>query len=164
MKVSDLEKCVEALIPKLYSFSYILLPQREAAMSLITDAYASFITREKEFIAQLKISNSADQIKVKKFILHHLIMDIYQLAVHRLVDSQYLFSRSLVEFDVFYKLRMKDRAILFLKEKLGMKTEKIQKIFGLKKYQVLEVLHNARFLILKYDREDLSYAKESYGV
>ena len=146
MKKKEIEILIESLIPKLYSFAYALVPEDLLAEQMIIDSYAVFLVREKNFIKShdYDSSNKKEKSAIKKYILTHMLFDLYQMGIKRYAQYKYVTRDNYSFYDSFYALNSNYRAILFLKETFKMSVTAIQDILRLEKHQVIEALYNAR--------------------
>lgn len=157
MKNTDLETLINPLLPKFYAFSFCMIQDDTQAEQLIIDAYSVFIVREKNFIEEYDFSNERkERASFKKYLFANMIHDIFELSLKRTIQTKYQFKNQYNEYDSFYQLDQLQRATLFLKEKLEMSIEGIEETLRIKKHQVIESLHNARFKILEVEVAEIN--------
>lgn len=162
MRKQQLEILIESITPKTFGFCYALTGNVETAQQLFVDAYTVFIIEEKEFISQdeLPSGDREQRLSIKRYLFNTFAKYIYQLAQNK---ERYLITRSeseeILEYGVFYNLKVQQRAVLFLKEKIDLNLVDLQEIFALKRHQLIEFIHNANFSLNADSvqaREDIS--------
>lgn len=150
MKKQQLEILIESLAPKAYGLCFALTGNAELSQQLFVDAYTVFLIEEKEFIAEDELAPGDQEMRlsVKRYLFNTLAKYIHHLAQNK---NRYALngnsSNTDSEFREFYKLKPQTRGVLFLKEKLDLRLEDLQEIFALKRYQVVEFIHNANFTL-----------------
>ncbi|MEX1099669.1 MAG: hypothetical protein WEB87_04545 [Bacteriovoracaceae bacterium] len=142
MNKSELAPLVDSLIPGFYNFAYSLIPDELQSEQLVVDAYSVFLVRERDFLEESEY-DASKRPKFKKYIQNQMIIDILDLGAKRSAHLKSLI-RGEREFKSFYQLELNQRAALSLKEHLKLGVQDLQEIFGFKKYQIVELLHNAR--------------------
>ena len=82
--------------------------------------------------------------------------EVYELARVRAPKNK-MDNAKFREYEIFYDLNIQKRAMLYLKDVIGMKVEDIQEVFVMQRHQVLELLHNSYYGLVK----DVSFFQES---
>lgn len=150
MRKEELENIVDSITPKLYGFCTALTRNVQEAEQIFIDAYTVFILKEKNFVAEMQFDpeSKKDRVSTKRYLLNELIKEIYELARIRAPKNRYDNS-SFLEYESFYDLNIQKRAILYLKDVANMQVEDLQEIFVIQRHQVIELLHNSYYGLVK---------------
>lgn len=156
MNRSELAPLIDTLIPGFYSFAYALIPDELQAEQLVIDAYSVFLIREEGSLRELSDlrelrsgskgkakDSSRDRNKLRHFLQKHIITDIFELGQTRAPQLKSLLRES-AERSAFYQLETSQRAALHLKEHMNFSYQDMEEVFAMKKYQIIELLHNSR--------------------
>lgn len=162
MKRSDLEKIIDSLFPRLYGFSSALTQDTDQASQTLVDAYTVFILREKNFIAdmELNLENRAERVSAKRYFFNELLKEIFELAKMRRPDRK-IDNSGFREYQNFYDLNLQRRAIIYLKDVEGLSIEDLQEVFVMQRHQVVELLHNSYYELVKDIRVEESPLEET---
>ena len=159
MKISDVQKFTDKLLPKLFSFSYALAPDNEKARGLMEDAYAIFLIREKNYIEKAIYPKQKNEERLFiKFFLLGIMHEIFNLSLKNLFKIKTIENSVGHEYKSFYSIELKQRAVLFLKEKFSFKIEYISSVTSLSKSEIIQSLYNSREILL-YDGNEIIGAR-----
>lgn len=138
--------------------AYCLIPDDLQAEQLVIDGVNAFLLKEAKWIAQFTEGevDSKQAPKLRRQLLKKILKfqyDIGQKRSFQLID-QY---RSYIpaEFKKFYDLDVKVRAVMTLRFDFLFQMEEIEDICQMARFEVIEKLHNGRFMLSK----DLSTTK-----
>jgi len=150
MRKEQLETILDSITPKLYGFCTALTRSEQEAEQMFVDAYTVFILKEKHFVAEMQfdIESKKDRVSTKRYFLNEILKEIYELARVRNPKNRYDNS-SFLEYESFYDLNIQKRAILYLKDVANMSIEDLQEVFVLQRHQVIELLHNSYYGLVK---------------
>ena len=151
MNKAELAPILDNLLPKLFSFAYSLIPDELQAEQMVIDAYSVFIENYS-----LNTERKKDRSMFRRFLMKSLLRDIYLLGAKRAAQLKNLvFEKS---YDSYYERGVSERAILYMKDILGLEIEEIQEVMQMQKYHVIENIYNARnsILIARADGGDLN--------
>lgn len=150
MNKNELSFLMDSITPKLWSFACALDPRESEPIKLVTDSYTVFLIKEKNFLLKeaYNLKNRDEKNSIRNYILKEMLKEIFELALKR-IGTRRFGDISLREYSDFYSLKLKSRAVLFLKENLKMSSEEIQEIFLWKKHEVIESFYNATNELLK---------------
>ncbi len=149
MKKSEVTILIDSLLPRLYGYAYALVGSDLHAEQLIVDAYTVYIVNDKHFLssAHYDFQDKHERAEIKKYLLKEMLSCIYELAVKR--APQILgHAKECLEHEKFYELDVQKRAVVYLKEAAGYPVEDLQEIFAMQRYQILELLHNSKSILL----------------
>ena len=152
MNRKDFFQLIQPLTEKFYRLAYRLIPDDLQAEQLVIDSLNAYLIKEKKkiFAASDIESLSKKDIQLQrrscfKGIIHYM----GEIGVRRssqLVD-QTKFNQP-KEFHSFYGLAPKVRMVISLRYDFQFTVEEIQDITSMPRYEVIEKLHNGRFLLL----------------
>lgn len=135
------EKFIEKKSCELYPFAYALVPDDLQSSQLVIDALGllqidSKISSKLIYYYQDAQKLSEDQVEITDILMSH----IYRLAKKRVsqLSGSYIIPKG---FGPFYQTPMKERAIIFLKEKKDYGLERISKVIGEDKFKIIESYH-----------------------
>lgn len=138
--------------------AYCLIPDDLQAEQLVIDGVNAFLLKEAKWVAQFTEGevDSKQAPKLRRQLLKKILKfqyDIGQKRSFQLID-QY---RSYIpaEFKKFYDLDVKVRAVMTLRFDFLFQMEEIEDICQMARFEVIEKLHNGRFMLSK----DLSTTK-----
>lgn len=152
MKRKDFYQLLQPLTEKLYRLAHNLIPDDLQSEQLVIDSLNAYLIKEKK-----KILDSRDMEELSKKDLQHqrrmhfkgILRYMSEIGVRRstqLVD-QMKFTRP-TEFQLFYGLAPKVRLAICLRYDFQFTVEEIEDITTMPRYEVIEKLHNGRFLLL----------------
>lgn len=152
MNRKDFFQLIQPLTDKLYRIAYNLIPDDLQAEQLVIDSLNAYLIKEKKHIL---LANSFDSLSKKdiqlkrrshfKGILHYMA----EIGVRRSsqLTEQMKFSVP-GEFAAFYGLAPQIRLVMSLRFDFQFTAEEIEDITNMARYEVIEKLHNGRFLLL----------------
>lgn len=152
MKRKDFFSLVQPLTDKLYRLAYNLLPDDLQSEQLVIDSINAFLIKEKKHILAARefeeLSKKDIQVQ-RRFYFKGFIRYMGEIGVRRATQLNDQMKRSLpVDFAVFYSLEPKVRLVIVLRYDFQFTVEEIEDMTGLPRYEVIEKLHNGRFLLL----------------
>lgn len=151
MKRIDFFQLVQPLTEKLYSMAFALVPDDLQAEQLVIDSMNAFLIKEKKSVLQKNsdLANKKSSQLLRRTYYKNILRYMCDIGVRR---SAQLGENSLaVEpegFTSFFGLDPKVRFVMKLRFEGQFTVEEIEEITQLPKYEVIEKLHNGRFLLL----------------
>lgn len=140
---------LQPLTEKLYSFAYALIPDDLQAEQLVIDSVNAYLIKERKSIlartAELK-SNKAMQL-ARRTILKSILRYMSDIGCRRAHQLQNMKMVSNTEFSAFYNLDPEARMVLKLRYESQFTVDEVEEIMQLARYQVIEKIHNGRFLM-----------------
>ena len=144
MKIKELQRFIQKLSPDLYSFAYVLIPDDLQATQLIIDCVQSFLIQKTlltDKLLQAKNSEIQNALLTETRLQLHKI--IFEIAKKRYQQLKVSFQD--VESEIgFFSLVFEEKAVLYLKEKVGYDLESIELISNLSQSEILSNLYTAR--------------------
>ena len=151
MKRMDFYHLLKPLTDKLYRTAFSLIPDDLQAEQLVIDSLNAYLIKDKKHILALgEIDSMAkkDLLLKRRQAFKVILKYMGEIGVRRSTQlkDQMIRTRP-VEFDAFYRLEPKVRLVLSLRYDLQFTAEEIEDIVGMPRYEVIEKLHNGRFLL-----------------
>lgn len=150
MTRKEFNQYLQPLTEKLYSFAHALIPDDLQAEQLVIDSVNAYLLKEKKSIlsrkAELK-NNKALQL-ARRGILKSLLRYMADIGCRRAHQLQNMKMVNASEFTSFYNLEPESRMVLKLRYEAQFTVEEVEDIMQLARYQVIEKIHNGRFLIV----------------
>jgi DNA-directed RNA polymerase specialized sigma24 family protein len=159
MKRKDFYLLVQPLTEKFYRFAYSLMPDEFQAEQLVIDGLNAFLIKEKKHILNLeieKMGTKETQLLRRRYfkgILKYMVTIGQRRSIQ--LKEQLKISRP-SEFSAFYDLDPKVRSVLGLRYQAQFTVEEIEDITEMPKYEVIEKIHNGRFLLLNNLNQGMS--------
>lgn len=151
MKRKDFFELVGPLTEKLYRFAFELIPDDLQAEQLVIDSFNAFLIKEKKEIIsrEVDLKNKKDVLVLRRIYLRGILKYLCSIGARRANQlSDITISESPENFKSFYSLDPKVRMVVGLRYDMQFSVEEIEEITGLLKFEVVEKLHNGRFLLL----------------
>lgn len=151
MKRSDFNKLVAPLSEKLYRFAFTLVPDDLQAEQLVIDSFNAYLLKEKKRILANEIDlNSNKNLQVqRRQHLRSILRYIFEIGVRRSIQlSEQLKLSRPNEYAIYFSLEPKTRFVMSLRFDAQFSMEEIEEIVHAPRYEVIEKIHNGRFLLL----------------
>ncbi len=151
MKRTEFFQLVQPLTEKLYSMAFALVPDDLQAEQLVIDSMNAFLLKEKKsvLIRTVDLENKKNVQLLRRTYYKSLLRSMCDIGVRR---SNQMSESSLAiaaeDFRAFFALDAKVRFVMKLRFENQFTVEEIEEIAQLPKYEVIEKLHNGRFLLL----------------
>ena len=148
MKRKDFFQLLQPLTEKLYRMAYSLIPDDLQAEQLVIDALNAYLIKEKKSILaarDLETLTKKDIQVRRRFYFKGIIRYMGEIGLRRSVQLKLKKSS---DFQSFYQLEPKVRLTLSLRYDFQFTAEEIEDITGMPRYEVIEKLHNGRYLLL----------------
>jgi hypothetical protein len=151
MKRTDFYQLIVPLMDRLYVLAHTLLPDDLHAEQLVIDSVNAYLLKERKSIwkAEVDMSNKKDLLLVRKKTLKGIIRHLGEIGGRRSLQLTEQMRLTIPnEHKSFYALDPKIRLILRLRYEGQFSVDEICDIFGMPRYEVIEKLHNGRFLLI----------------
>lgn len=152
MKRKDFFQLLQPLTDKLYRVAYNLIPDDLQAEQLVIDALNAYLIKEKKGILASRdfetLSKKDIQLK-RKFYLKGILRYMSEIGLRR--SAQLTEQMKLArpdDYQSFFNLEPKLRLTLILRYDLQFTSDEIEDMTGMPRYEVIEKLHNGRYLLL----------------
>lgn len=125
-----------------------LLPDDLQAQQLVIDAFTQSLLKEKqEWLArEWDERDKKAQLQLRKLALRSMVRTIVELGVRR--AAQLGMGQALPDFKQFYQMDARTRAVAWLRFQQGWPLDEIERTLAMKRHEVIEKVHNARFLLM----------------
>ena len=151
MKRSELFSLIQPLIPKLYSMAHGLLPDDLQAEQLVIDSINAFLVRESSTVLkrELKATDKKEIQLLRRNYFKSILRNLSDIGSRRSsqLKEQMLLQRP-ADYEAFYSLEPKIRLALKLRFEANFSVDEIQDILEIPRYEVIEKLHNGRYLMI----------------
>lgn len=152
MKRKDFYQLIQPLTEKLYRFAFTLIPDDLQAEQLVIDGLNAYLIKEKKQILHRDVDvqqNKKDLQVIRRIYLRGLLRYINDIGHRRALQlGEQLRMNQPEEFKAYYALDSKVRAVLNLRFEAQFTVEEIEDIMQMPRYEVIEKIHNGRFLLL----------------
>lgn len=154
MKRKDFFQLVQPLTDKLYRFAYDLIPDDLQAEQLVIDSLNAYLLKEKKSILRREVdfTDKKDTLTQRRAVFKGILRymgDIGSRRAGQLNEQMKLIRPQ--EFAAFYNLEPKIRFVIALRYDAQFSAEEIEEIVQMPRYEVIEKIHNGRFLLQKGD-------------
>jgi DNA-directed RNA polymerase specialized sigma24 family protein len=151
MKRKDFYQLVLPLTDKLYRFAFTLIPDDLQAEQLVIDSLNAYLIKEKKSILrkEMDITSKKNFQVMRRSYMKGLLRYMCDIGVRRSVQliEQMKVMRP-TEYAAFYSLDPKIRFVMGLRYDAQFSVEEIEEIVQMPRYEVIEKLHNGRFLLM----------------
>ncbi|HXH74929.1 MAG TPA: sigma factor-like helix-turn-helix DNA-binding protein [Bacteriovoracaceae bacterium] len=152
MRRKEFYQLASPLTEKLYQLAYSLVPDDLQAEQLVIDSVNAYLLKEKKWIhnKHVDLLQKKEVGILRKMIFKSLIRYLGDLGVRRSgqLGEQSLRVSGPVEFSQFFSLDPKIRLVIRLRYDNHFTVDEIGDIFNMPRYEVIEKIHNGRFLLL----------------
>ncbi len=151
MKRKDFYQLSLPLTEKLYRFAYTLIPDDLQAEQLVIDSINAYLLKEKKSIMkrEVNIESKKDTQILRRTYFKSILKYLCEIGVRRSVQlSEQMKVLRPKEFAPFYSLDPKVRFVISLRYEAQFSVEEIEEIVQMPRYEVIEKIHNGRFLLL----------------
>lgn len=142
---------IRPLTDKLYRHAYSLVPDDLQAEQLVIDGVNAFLLKERKAILNRGV-NAQDKKEMqllKRTYFKSILRYIGDIGCRRSLQLMEQMKLSAPEdFRGFYTLEPKTRFVLGLRYEALFTVEEIEEIAQILRYEVIEKIHNGRFLLL----------------
>lgn len=151
MKRKDFYSLVQPLTEKLYRFSYSLIPDDLQAEQLVIDAFNAYLLKEKKTILsrEIDLKNKKVVAQLRRHLFKGILRYLCDIGLRRSLQLMDQLRPSVAaEFKSFFAMDPKVRMVIGLRYDHQFTVEEIEQIGQMPRYEVIEKLHNGRFLLL----------------
>lgn len=152
MKRKDFYQLLHLVKDKLYRIAANLIPDDLQAEQLVIDSLNAYLIKEKKKILAARgfetLTKKDIQLQ-RRFYFKGILKYMSEIGVRRSyqLSDQIKLSRP-SDFQPFYALAPKVRLVISLRYDFQFTVDEIEDITGFARYEVIEKLHNGRFLLM----------------
>jgi len=151
MKRKDFYQIALPLTEKLYRFAYTLIPDDLQAEQLVIDSINAYLLKERKSILkrEVDITSKKETQILRRTYFKSILKYLCDIGVRRSLQlSEQMKVLRPKEFAPFYSLEPKVRFVISLRYEAQFSVEEIEEIVQMPRYEVIEKIHNGRFLLL----------------
>lgn len=151
MKRKDFYQLTLPLTDKLYRFAYTMIPDDLQAEQLVVDALNAYLLKEKKGILkrEVNVESKKDAQIARRLIFKGILRYICDIGARRSGQLTELMKVNRPEgYSAFYSLDAKIRFVMGLRYEAQFTVEEIEEIVQMPRFEVIEKIHNGRFLLL----------------
>lgn len=151
MKRKDFFQLVVPLTDKLYRFAYTLIPDDLQAEQLVIDSMNAFLLKERKSILkkEIDLKSKKESQGLRRTFFKGLLRYMGDIGVRRSVQlTEQMQVMRPEEYADFYSLEPKVRFVMALRYDAQFTVEEIEEVVQMPRYEVIEKIHNGRFLLL----------------
>jgi len=151
MKRKDFYQLVSPLSEKLYRYAYTLIPDDLQAEQLVVDGFNAYLLRERKKILnkEINLEDKKEITLLRRSYFKGILRNICDIGVRRSIHFLEQMKDMRPEgYNPFYSLDPKVRFTISLRYDAQFTVEEIEEIVQLPRYEVIEKLHNGRFLLV----------------
>jgi DNA-directed RNA polymerase specialized sigma24 family protein len=151
MKRKDLFQLVAPLSDKLYRFAYALIPDDLQAEQLVIDSLNAYLIKEQKQLLKREFDpkNKKDAQVLRRGHFKCLLKYLSDIGLRRAGQlTEHLKDMRPAGYAEFYGLEPKVRIVMSLRYDARFSVEEIGEILAIPRYEVIEKIHNGRFLLL----------------
>jgi DNA-directed RNA polymerase specialized sigma24 family protein len=151
MKRKDFYQLVLPLTDKLYRFAFNLIPDDLQAEQLVIDSLNAYLLKERKSILrkEVDIEQKKEAQVLRRMYFKGILRYMGDIGVRRSAQlSEQMKTFRPDEFIQFYSLEAKVRFVIALRYDAQFTVEEIEEIVQMPRYEVIEKIHNGRFLLL----------------
>ena len=152
MKRMDFFELVQPLTDKLFRLAYSLIPDDLQAEQIVIDSLNVYLLKEKKSILasrDLETLSNKDIQLARRNHFKGILAYMAEIGVRRSTQlSDQLKRTRAQEFVAFFNLEPKVKLVIFLRYEFQFTVDEIVDITSMPRYEVIEKLHNGRFLLL----------------
>jgi hypothetical protein len=151
MKRKDFYVLMTPLIEKLYRYAFTLIPDDLQSEQLVIDSLNAYLIKERKNILRREVdmTSKKDLQLLRRFYFKGILNHMCEIGTRR---STQLIEQLRVglskEYSAYYSLDAKVRFVMALRYDALFSVEEIEDILQLPRYEVIEKIHNGRFLLL----------------
>lgn len=151
MKRKDFYQLIQPLTEKLYRMAYVLIPDDLQAEQLVIDGMNAFLIKERKSLLfrEVDLNNKKESQLLRRHFYKGMLRFMIDIGTRRAIqlNEQMRISRP-SEYNTFYTLDPKVRVVMSLRYDAQFTVEEIEDILFIPRYEIIEKIHNGRFLLL----------------
>jgi DNA-directed RNA polymerase specialized sigma24 family protein len=151
MKRKDFFELVAPLTDRLYRFAYVLIPDDLQAEQLVIDSFNAYLLKERKRLLkkEIDLSNKKDAQFFRRSHFKGILKYMCEIGSRRSVQLADQLKLSLPEgYTAFFGLEPRIRFVMSLRYDAQFSVEEIEEIVQIPRYEVIEKIHNGRFLLV----------------
>jgi hypothetical protein len=151
MKRSEFHQLIQTLPDRLFSFAFSILPDDLQAEQLVVDSVNAYLLKEKKNILKRPV-NLSDKRELqihRRMVFKGVLRYMADIGQKRALQMAGQLKHSMPkDFVPFFSLETKSRLVVRLRFDANFNAEEIGEIMQMPRYEVIEKIHNGRFLLM----------------
>lgn len=151
MKRKDFYQLIQPLTDKLYRMAFALIPDDLQAEQLVIDGMNAFLIKERKALLfrEVDLNNKKESQLLRRHFYKGILRFMLDIGTRRAIqlNEQMKMSRP-PEYNAFYTLDPKVRVVMSLRYDAQFTVEEIEDILFIPRFEIIEKIHNGRFLLL----------------
>jgi DNA-directed RNA polymerase specialized sigma24 family protein len=159
MKRMELLQLLQPLTDRLYGFAYALMPDDLQAEQLVVDSLNAFLIKEKKALLkrEIDLENKKESQILRRSYFKILLRYMSEIGLRRSMQlADQLRQGRPEEYAPFYSLEPKVRMVMSLRYEAQFSVEEIEEITHLPRFEIIEKIHNGRFLLLNHSKGEVN--------
>ncbi len=151
MKRKEFYQLALPLLDKLYHFAYALIPDDLQAEQLVIDSLNAYLIKERKSILKrnVDVSSRKETQLLRRTVYKGILKYMCDIGIRRSVQlNEQMKVTKPVNYQAFYSLEPKIRFVISLRYEAQFTVEEIEEVVQMPRYEVIEKIHNGRFLLL----------------
>lgn len=151
MKRKDFYQLLAPLTEKLYRFAYTLIPDDLQAEQLVIDSLNAYLLKERKNLLkkEIDLNSKKDTQYMRRIHFKGILRHMCDIGVRRSVQlTEQLKLMRPEGYTAYYSLEPKVRFVMSLRYDAQFTVEEIEEIVQMPRFEVIEKIHNGRFLLL----------------
>lgn len=151
MKRKEFYQLITPLTDKLYRLAFCLIPDDLQAEQLVIDGLNAYLLKERKTIMkkEVDLSSKKDAQIMRRIFFKGILRYLSHIGIIRSSQlGEQMKLNQPKDYAPFYSLEPKVRLIISLRYEAQFTVEEIEEIVQLPRYEVIEKIHNGRFLLL----------------
>jgi hypothetical protein len=151
MKRNDFHQLLVPLTDKLYRFAFNIIPDDLQAEQLLIDSLNAYLLKEKKNILRKEVNllNKKDAQLLRRNYFKGLLRLMSEIGLRRSLQlGDQLKKTKPSDYASFFSLDPKIRMVMTLRYDAQFSVDEIEEILQSPRYEIIEKIHNGRFLLL----------------
>lgn len=151
MKRNEFYQLVSPLTDRLYRAAYALLPDDLQAEQLVIDGLNAYLLKEGKSIRkrEVDLTSKKDVQIVGRIFFKGILRHVSDIGIRRAIQlSEQMRLTRPSEYSTFYNLEPKVRLVMSLRYEAQFTVEEIEDVMQMPRFEVIEKIHNGRFLMM----------------
>jgi len=151
MKRTDFYQLIQTMPEKLYSFAFSMIPDDLQAEQLVVDSVNAYLLKEKKniFSKEANLSDKREFQLLRRMVFKGILRYMMDIGQRRALQMAAQIKLGMPkDFAAFFSLETKVRMVVRLRFDGNFTAEEIGEIMQMPRYEVIEKIHNGRFLLM----------------
>jgi len=148
VRKKDFFNLIQPLLSRCHALAFVIIPDDLQAQQLVIDALTNCLLRDKHSWLEREWDeqDKKQQIHLRKMFLKQMFKAMVDIGVRRAGQMNTPYEGR--EFRNFFQLETRTRVVAWLRFQQSWTMEDIERALQMKRHEVIEKVHNARFLMM----------------